>query len=594
MYYKVMPRLVLFAFLVFGLCAALPAQNKDDNDRLVAIASRVDAIDIKLNGLSEGQDQHSLFTRIEQKLDSIETQLDALTTTDQRIINECRQTPGDRQQKPSQEEDKEQEVEEEQQEFPYYNSVNILSVTRRPSPGQNTFVLEFTKNVDNVHVRFQGDVGFNKPPDSVTEKGGVFSAVYTSQLTQRDVWVVFSDEVDDEEGGWSFMTSRHILHLRLNNSEGDAIVQQLDPFPELHLDPPRKAIYKAGQDFNLTGSFTFSGDQPEDFHMFETLQGINMANGKVYMDMDRNGILQKIYEEYNPNKTDETVTALTSATTVIGYFSFGLALPMQGPVVLRAQITRSVPFRPSNQTTLPSNYLGIMEVPYATISENGNERHKCRPSEECKLSCFGVGEYISDMQVVKLLPDGTKEHVLSATKPDIGNDQKHIEAIVWAFQGRNDTEDDSDGITTFECTAIDVTNNKQVSKVVEALVVLNSGIDESKTNVTVEENDMEPHTKILTFNCAVYGRPIPEVTFSSGTSYIFNMDSYQPDSVVSTGRNTAVATKTLSLDMDYLREYRYRIYENDIMPSCQFWSLSQHQSVEHTFQIPDLNLENKM
>ena len=103
---------------------------------------------------------------------------------------------------------------------------------------------------------------------------------------------------------------------------------------------------------------------------------------------------------------------------------------------------------------------------------------------------------------------------------------------------------------------------------------------------------MDPDIKYLTFSCAMYGRPLPKVTFSGGTSYIFNMNSYEPDKVIKTGQNKAVAKKTLTLDMGYLIHYNYRIYEDDVLPSCGFFSKSQSEYVEHTFEIPNLGLEN--
>ncbi|GFS01891.1 hypothetical protein ElyMa_004593300 [Elysia marginata] len=213
-----------------------------------------------------------------------------------------------------------------------------------------------------------------------------------------------------------------------------------------------------------------------------------------------------------------------------------------------------------------------------------------RAGEECNILCFGVGEAISDIGVVKLLPDGSQEAVPSADKAEIGNTHDHFRTIMWKFQAGNGSRN-NEGITTFQCTAYDETNGKEVSCLVDVVVLLEDGFDEERSNVTIEEEYMEPSIKIVTFNCAVYGRPIPEVTFTSGTSYIFNMDSYEPDTLIRTGPDRAVATKTLLLDLEHLRDYGYRLYDEDTMPSCEFRSAFHGRYLEHTFEIPDLGLE---
>ena len=101
---------------------------------------------------------------------------------------------------------------------------------------------------------------------------------------------------------------------------------------------------------------------------------------------------------------------------------------------------------------------------------------------------------------------------------------------------------------------------------------------------------MNPQVKHITFNCAVYGRPLPEVTFYSGTSAIFSMDSYEPDSVTITGETSAVATKTLTVDVDYFRSHNYRLHEDDELPYCGLYSSSAGEYIHHTFDIPDLGL----
>ena len=102
--------------------------------------------------------------------------------------------------------------------------------------------------------------------------------------------------------------------------------------------------------------------------------------------------------------------------------------------------------------------------------------------------------------------------------------------------------------------------------------------------------------KILTLICVFYGRPLPEVGFASGTSPvfspIFSFNSSEPDNIVKIGKNRAVATKTVTVDLDDTND-GYGFYENDIEPNCQFYSRHQEEYVMHSFEFPDIGLHRK-
>ncbi|KAK3701150.1 hypothetical protein RRG08_029622 [Elysia crispata] len=581
------------AFLVIvdycGCCLASPTRILDDRERLINIANKVDAIDNKLNLLSRGQDQHSLLTRIDQKLEKIDQKLDFLALQNGSIaIGTSSKTGGGQ----LVQNNEVRQGAKEQEEFPYFHCVTLISVQRTPTSNGIRFTFKFTKNTEEVLYRYHDGTGAVKSPESVVEDGdGVWSVSFTCNSTGEDQpppWFAFSDKVEEE--GWSFLEYRHILHLRLNNTESSESFQQVGGLPELHVDPPRAAIYEPGQDFNVTAFIPANDLTQERPYIFESIRGINMSNGEIYMDMDRDKILRDMNENSDTDEATKNITLLTSSSTVNGYLSLGFGIQFEGPIIVRAQVNRIIELRPSNQTTLPPNYLGIFNTPYAGKSGHGDELRECRPGVECSVFCYGAGEAISDMNVVKLLADGSQEPVFSAVKSDIytGLD---FRIITWKFQAEEDSGDD-DGISTFQCSASDDTHDKEVTKLVEVLVLLDDGIDDESSNVTVRVDDMDPDIKYLTFSCAMYGRPLPKVTFSGGTSYIFNMNSYEPDKVIKTGQNKAVAKKTLTLDMGYLIHYNYRIYEDDVLPSCGFFSKSQSEYVEHTFEIPNLGLEN--
>ncbi|RUS78796.1 hypothetical protein EGW08_013446 [Elysia chlorotica] len=194
------------------------------------------------------------------------------------------------------------------------------------------------------------------------------------------------------------------------------------------------------------------------------------------------------------------------------------------------------------------------------------------------------------MNVVKLLADGSQEAVPSAMMSNMFPGES-FRTISWPFQAEKGSGD-GDGITSFQCSAFDESHDKEVSKVVDVLVLLDDGIDDERSNVTVSDDEMNPDIKYITFTCVVYGRPLPEVTFSGGTNYIFYMDSDKPDELIKTSQNEAKAIKTVTLDMAYLRKYNYEIYEDDESPYCGFHSRSTYEYIEHKFQLPDLGLED--
>ncbi|GFS01883.1 hypothetical protein ElyMa_004593000 [Elysia marginata] len=572
--------------MYYGKCQASKTGYSDINEKLEAIAVKVDAIDAKLDSLAGGQYRYNLLTRIDQRLDNIDSKLDVLAPQGGLSAEESSvKSKGVQEHKP----EAGQEVEEDQEDYPYYNCVDLISVERYPTADGNTFTVKFTKNVQELSVRYQEEMGPAKPVDTfVEEEGGVWSVSFFSKQTgerQQSPWISFRDTVD-EKG--SFLSSRHELHLNLNNSVLSHSLEMMEPLPELHADPPRDVVYEPGQDFNVTVFVPLNNIPSHDFYIHESFPGINISSGKAYMNMERRKIFRDLEDDSDENKKVKSLTVLTSSVTLSGYLSFNFGIDLEGPIVKTVQVSRIIMVRPSNQSTvLPPGFLGFFENPHMGLSQNGNELRRCGLGVKCMAWCHAVGDPISDIQVLKILPDGRHETVPSATSPDLPISGDTLQVVFWEFVAE---EDDSNGLTTFQCVATDQSRGRVVSKLVDILVMLPDGLDEDGTNVTVMDDHMDPHIKHLIFNCAVYGRPLPEVSISGGTSQIFSMDSYEPDSVIHTGRSTAVMTKNLTIDVDYYRRHNYRLYEDDELPYCGFFSSTRGEYITHTYDVPDFGL----
>ncbi|KAK3701151.1 hypothetical protein RRG08_029623 [Elysia crispata] len=564
-----------------GCCVAWFTGNTDINKKLTNIASKVDAIDAKLTSLSGGQDKDSLLTRIDQKLESIDQKLDVLAQQNGTIATAeiLGNTNG------------EQETgrKNEQEEFPYYNCVNLISVERNPTSDGNRFTVKFTKNAEDVICHYAEGMDQQKVTETIVAgDNGVWSVSFTSAQSQGQVWISMHDRVEEEK---SFYDTRHGVYLQLDNSELTTSFQQVGDLPEIHVDPPRAAVYVPGQDFNVTAFVPHINTSGHDSFIFESFNGINITSGKAYMGLSGEKLFQKLNDNSDPSKKVSSITVLTSSSTLSGYLSFHFGFGIGGPLAKRIQVNRLIAVRPSNQSAvLPAGFLGFFNNPRLGLSQNGNELQQCKAERKCTIRCLVVGDSISDIEVLKVLPDGRKEAVPSATSADL--DLDHLKGMKWKFQAEEDSEDDR-GITTFQCSASDMSHGKEVSKFIDVLVVIDSGFDEESSNVTVRDDYMHTYIKIITFNCAVYGRPLPEVTFSGGTSPIFSFDSSEPDDIVNTGQNKAVATKTLTLDVDYYNNHGYRIYEDGVAPYCGFFSSLKGDFVTHSFEIPNIGLQRE-
>ena len=61
--------------------------------------------------------------------------------------------------------------------------------------------------------------------------------------------------------------------------------------------------------------------------------------------------------------------------------------------------------------------------------------------------------------------------------------------VHWTFQAERDSGDEY-GITTYECSATDQSQTREVTKLLDVQVVLKGGLDQGMSNVTVEDDDV--------------------------------------------------------------------------------------------------------
>ena len=95
---------------------------------------------------------------------------------------------------------------------------------------------------------------------------------------------------------------------------------------------------------------------------------------------------------------------------------------------------------------------------------------------------------------------------------------------------------------------------------------------------------MDPNLKILTFRCAIRGRPLPEVIFQGVSSQPFDVTEDLPDEVVNIGPNEAVATRVVTVDAYGLAQATQRIRDGqDTSPRCVIRPSYDGQVNSHDF-----------
>ncbi|GFO48000.1 hypothetical protein PoB_007450500 [Plakobranchus ocellatus] len=439
---------------------------------------------------------------------------------------------------------------------------------------------------------------FLSVPDSVVqEPGGVWAVSFTCAITretQTPPWFTIGDVIHVEREDLSFLKSRHLMYIQLKNSDTSSASQDISTFPGIDVDPPNDVAYEPGQDFNVTGSLAHPHSEDPVWYLYSSFSGINLQTGKLGVNFDEEELLQKHDLNNNPNKSEELVTFKTSTNTISGYFIFGAAIrSAEGDLVEHLQLSRVISVRPSNQSgDMPPGYLGFFDNSYVPRSENGNQLKRCTAGYECWVSCTAVGETISVLEVKELLPDGSKSDVPSSVISTQALQMDTFRIIYWKFRAE-DNSGDADGITTYECKASDESQGKAVTKLMDVMATIPGSIDHDRSNVETERDQMDPYLINVTFNCAINGRPLPDVMFYGGTNDVFSaMYFTPPDSVIPTGPSEAMASKVMTLDLRYVNPDDF----NDFVgqdPYCEFYSPLDGRNYNHTFEMPHIDLFSK-
>ncbi|GFS10393.1 hypothetical protein ElyMa_006645300 [Elysia marginata] len=133
-------------------------------------------------------------------------------------------------------------------------------------------------------------------------------------------------------------------------------------------------------------------------------------------------------------------------------------------------------------------------------------------------------------------------------------------SVHWTFQATADSGN-SEGITTFRCLAINTRSQTVADKFIDVQVAIPGEIDTDRSSVVVEEVPSDETQRKITVNCAISGRPLPEVLFfhtTTSTSEMytaFDVDMPDgPDTTISTGQNEAIAQKVYTMSVDELRQ----------------------------------------
>ncbi|GFO47999.1 hypothetical protein PoB_007450400 [Plakobranchus ocellatus] len=542
--------------ILFGATFGHPTQYIDEAEQQLAdLASKVDTIDTKLDVLS----------------DTVNTKLDILIEAEGRqTVNPAAIGPPPAAVPTTSAEPI----------TPNTPPVAILSVERvTVTPDENSYTVRFTMNGDqeDLYTRVIDQKKPVREVDSIEVEGdGIKVATFTSKRSSPFLLFYIGDD------------KSHLLCLEFNNSQSGPEYQDVFNVPVLNVDPPESAVYEPGQDVLITISVPF--ERTQDYYdlpsVSETLVGVDLSTNKYHTHFN------STYYETGPREEQsdtmvQTFNILTASHNVSGYFSLVKVEDNSGGTLVKTiVVNRYVEIYPSSQTGyLPSGYLSFLEMDYQEKAENGNDLVRCRKDKDCILNCYAVGEQISQLMVARVLPDGEMEPV----HENISTLSMFTYLMAsWTYRFTNESED-SDGIVTFECLAIDSTNNNIVSKRVEAVDTIPSSIDQELSDFQIEDDPTNPGKKRVTLNCAVTGRPMPDVRFSNGSSLELLLADGPPDFITPISPNKIIATKVMTFDASDLNPVDLGIAAlQDQNPSCSIFGYFSFDS--HTFEIRNVTI----
>ncbi|RUS74105.1 hypothetical protein EGW08_018136 [Elysia chlorotica] len=430
------------------------------------------------------------------------------------------------------------------------------------SDGGNTFIIHL-RNTSNTQLFFEivGSNDYKVPEEITEEEGGVLVVTFNASKSTGHGILIFKISDSDPDYG---------LSLFLNNQEFSEMSQNLRnlSIAELNVNPEREAVYELGSNITVTASLvagdSSEGDLPD---IFAGLNGIDLNTRRFHTYMGRNGLLEAHNIWKSPERLEQSVILNTEAYPVGGflYVSVELDIP-ESTVVSTVQVSRMITVRPSTQKgPFPPGFLTIVRYPYLEESIHGNELRTCKVGEECPLDCYAMGEQVSDITVVRVPSDGSMDSTVpSATKfPQVWDT---VWSVHWTFQARPDSGD-RNGLTTFKCLATNDETQEIAEKLIDVLTVIPGTIDSNRSHAEVEIDPEDPTRRRITLNCAVIGRPLPSVQFSSGIDamddwsslYLTNVTSnllMGGDTVIHTAENEAVEQKVYTISSSELEAIR--------------------------------------
>ncbi|GFN93271.1 hypothetical protein PoB_001977700 [Plakobranchus ocellatus] len=277
--------------------------------------------------------------------------------------------------------------------------------------------------------------------------------------------------------------------------------------------------------------------------------------------------------------TEQIIVFISNVSISIAHPTLALTL---------SQVSRSIKVRPnSQQGVLPPGFLAIFDTPGAQTSSDGKELLPCRLGTECLMSCFSIGQNISGMDLKRILPDGTEQDVPSAQSNVMATSTS--DGIFWTFEAEESSGDDN-GITTFKCYVRDDVHGTEKTKLVGVQITIASSIDTNRSSVKVEDDPDDPTKRIVTFSCAVSGRPLPDIVFHGGSTGAFPIWGEAPDNIITVGNVETMATKTVTVDASALKRASNDINrERASSPDCTITEAFTGDFKQQFFSFLDLN-----
>ncbi|KAK3777655.1 hypothetical protein RRG08_021766 [Elysia crispata] len=411
--------------------------------------------------------------------------------------------------------------------------VQLISAQRIPfnQGSKNRFIIRLKNTSDGqINYRIFGDGDVRAPDDVAEESNGVLAVGFNVTIGHHNGKLFFQAIDLDYENG---------MTLILKNILSDPTTQNLEDahIPLLEISPAKEAVYDPGHNITVTATLR-SSDLPADdlTGLDKIFSGLDLSSREFKRFWSSDLMFDTYVHPGEAGKAEESYTMNTANHAVGGFLSVYTRIDInEGTVVISAQPLRSIVVRPSNQTgPFPPGYLGFINEEHHQQSTRGNELRTCRPNDECWIHCYAIGETVTSVTVIRVLPDGSMGYVPSARSPPQLMSTMH--SVQWKFEPHPETLE-SDGITTFMCSARNENTGQVAVKLVDVLAATEGSIDSERSSVQVEANPINSNQIDITLNCAISGRPLPDVWFSDARHGQYSSNSYGADLVISSGQN---------------------------------------------------------